>query len=136
MTLTQMMLEKPQGELKGKFFKIVGNEVGHAFSIGEKVKFEGRDGRYVTVRNEAGTVRNNVSKNDLEFWVSNKEDIALLQIEADKKAEALRDLVSFMEETNAKSIDDRAFKVWKILKIIENEDKEAVKTQLYEFLAS
>jgi hypothetical protein len=44
--------------------------------------------------------------------------------------------MEFMAETKTTTIDDKAFKVWRILKIIKNDDIEVVKKELYTLLST
>ena len=136
MTLTQSVLSKPISEIKGKMFKICGNETGHGFNVGDKVKLQQKDGRYFTVVHEQSGQRNNVYGSDLQLITPDKEEVKILALEAKQKADELAECLAFLEESGAGVLDDIAFQVWKIMKIMENPDKEEQKIALYTLLKS
>lgn len=135
MTLTQQTLAKPINDIKGKLFKVISNDTGHGFTIGETVKLQSKDGRYYTLVSDANG-RGNCLGSDLELTAPSITELKSMAEEAKRKHEEYADFMAFLEETKADVLDDTAFKVWKILKIVQNPDVEAQKVELYTLIKS
>lgn len=136
MNITEIILtKKTNAELKGRPFVIIGNSTGHGFSLGEKVRYDGKDGRYLIMKNEGGG-RATVDKADVQFESENLDDLKTLSKEAEEQALTFKEYMIFIEETKSNSLDEIAFKVWKIMKIFKENEEEAAKTAIYTFLKS
>src|SRR5574343_644768 len=141
MNLTQYILSsKSKEELKSRKFIIVGSNANHGFALGSTVRFDGKDGKWIIGKNDEGS-RYTLDPTDIEIIPENKKEIEEVLAADLKKVEETKELLKFLEDTKATTIDPRAFKVWRIIQAIEEvvgkldrDNGEKVKSKIYDIL--
>ena len=134
MNIATLIFSKPISELRTREFKICDNKSGHSFENGEIVNISQKDGRsFICVSKRNGT-RSLVRPEDIQASVAELSEMTELAKEAEEKHKALQIYLDFMKETGATTLDEAAYKVWRIFKFIKELDENEAKTAIYELL--
>lgn len=134
MNIAQLVFDKPISELKTREFRIVGNQAGHCFKMGEIVNIQQKDGRNFICFTKNG-VKNVVTPQDIQATTTDIKEVEELAKEAEEKQKSVTAYLDFMKETGATTLDESAFRVWQIFKFVKELNENDAKTAIYRLLS-